>query len=83
MLGNDNSITPIQMKEELQLKAIGNAVIDAGPASPNLLLYIGPGSGGGFIPGPVDDGALIPLPPPPPPAHSHIIRGYLCSFPIT
>ena len=61
MLGIDDTISPLQMKTDLQLKAIGNVIEDVGPASPNLLLYIGVGSGGGFIPEPVDDGRLDAL----------------------
>eukprot|EP00057_Strongylocentrotus_purpuratus_P007249 XP_011661723.1 PREDICTED: deleted in malignant brain tumors 1 protein [Strongylocentrotus purpuratus] len=57
ILANDPGLTPSEVKEALQLKSIGDAVQDPQYGSPNLLLYIGEGSGGGFI----------PTPPPPPP----------------
>ncbi|XP_011674329.1 uncharacterized protein LOC586545 [Strongylocentrotus purpuratus] len=60
ILANEPSLTPNEVKETLQLKSIVDAVQDPRSGSPNLLLYIGEGSGGGFIPTP-------PPPTPPPP----------------
>ena len=59
ILANDPGLTPSEVKEALQLKSIGDAVQDPKYGSPNLLLYIGEGSGGGFL----------PTPPPPPPGN--------------
>lgn len=49
LLANDPSLTPTQVEETLQRKSIADAVVDP-QLSPNLLLYIGEGSGGGEVP---------------------------------
>ncbi|PIK42327.1 hypothetical protein BSL78_20810 [Apostichopus japonicus] len=45
LLSQDNSLTPQQLKESLQIKSIPDLVTDAFIGSPNLLLYVGAGSG--------------------------------------
>nr|XP_054752702.1 extracellular serine proteinase-like [Lytechinus pictus] len=57
VLGAHPGLLPVEVKEMLQLKAIPDIVSDPESGSPNLLLYVGEGSGGGFI----------PTQPPPPP----------------
>jgi len=52
MLGMDSSMTPSEVRAAMQLKSIADAVIDPQTGSPNLLLYVGEGSGGGYIPEP-------------------------------
>ena len=44
----------------LQEKSIIDAVGDPQGGSPNLLLYMGQGSGGGYVPEPYDDGRSSP-----------------------
>ncbi|XP_054752694.1 extracellular serine proteinase-like [Lytechinus pictus] len=52
MIGMDPNMSPSEVKDAMQLKSIADAVIDPRTGSPNLLLYVGEGSGGGFIPEP-------------------------------
>ncbi|KAJ8044114.1 Subtilisin-like protease 8 [Holothuria leucospilota] len=52
LLEADSTLTPQQLKENLQIKSIADVVTDEQPGSPNLLLYVGTGSGGGSIPPP-------------------------------
>ncbi|XP_041477129.1 extracellular serine proteinase-like [Lytechinus variegatus] len=52
VLGAQPGLLPVEVKEVLQLKAIPDIVSDPEVGSPNLLLYVGEGSGGGFIPTP-------------------------------
>ncbi|WP_411026436.1 CUB domain-containing protein, partial [Salmonella sp. s54395] len=52
LLSIDPSQTPSELKANLQIKSIADVITDAQPGSPNLLLYIGSGSGGGSIPPP-------------------------------
>lgn len=52
MLGMDPTMSPSEMKSAMQLKSIADVIIDPQAGSPNLLLYVGEGSGGGYIPEP-------------------------------
>lgn len=51
-------MTPADVKASIQNKSIAGVVGDPQGGSPNLLLYMGQGSGGGYIPGPYDDGRI-------------------------
>ncbi|XP_071830942.1 extracellular serine proteinase-like [Apostichopus japonicus] len=46
----DSSLTPAELKAAIQAKSISDKVIDAVEYSPNLLLYVGNGNGGGSVP---------------------------------
>lgn len=50
LLANDTTLTPSALKSLMQTKSIGGAISDAGSGSPNLLLYIADGNGGGGSP---------------------------------
>ncbi|XP_071849597.1 uncharacterized protein [Apostichopus japonicus] len=52
LLEKNPALTPAELKGNLQIKSIADVVTDAQPGSPNLLLYVGEGSGGGSIPPP-------------------------------
>nr|XP_054758499.1 extracellular serine proteinase-like [Lytechinus pictus] len=49
LLGANPNLLPSEVKDTLQLKAVVDKVSDAKEGSPNLLLYVGKGSGGGYI----------------------------------
>ena len=54
ILGINSTMSPTEVTNALLSKSISGAVSDPETGSPNLLLYVGEGNGGGFVPGPVD-----------------------------
>ncbi|XP_030830721.1 uncharacterized protein LOC589938 [Strongylocentrotus purpuratus] len=54
VLGINGTMSPTEVTNTLLTKSISGAVSDIGSGSPNLLLYVGEGNGGGSAPGPVD-----------------------------
>ena len=52
MLSMNPNMSPSEMKSAMQIKSIADVIIDPQAGSPNLLLYVGEGSGGGYIPEP-------------------------------
>jgi len=54
LLANNSTLSPAEIKNMMLLKSISGAVSDPGTGSPNLLLYMGEGNGGGYIPDPED-----------------------------
>nr|XP_054752684.1 extracellular serine proteinase-like [Lytechinus pictus] len=54
VLGINGTITPAEVTYEILTKSISGVVSDPGFGSPNLLLYMGEGNGGGEVPDPED-----------------------------
>ncbi|WP_187787851.1 S8 family serine peptidase [Salmonella sp. S146_54837] len=50
LLGADTTLTPAELKAAIQTKSVPNTLTDVGNHSPNIMLYVGSGSGGGAVP---------------------------------